>query len=97
MKLSIERIDYKNRINGYYKGLPTLDNFNEIIDINEIYKIRFEFATQDDAIQLQGKFPKSYNAKLSKCCCYNYETSIPYNIWYILHSIHSGQMNLQEN
>lgn len=78
MKLSIERMDYQNQINGYYKSLPILDNFNDIIDINEIYKIRFQFATQDEQIQFQGKFPKSYNAKLTKCSCYNYETSTSY-------------------
>jgi ABC-type transport system substrate-binding protein len=67
MKLTINRLDYKNPsdINSY-KFLPSLSNVNDIVDVNEVNGITVYFQTKDEAETFLSKFPKSYNGRLGK-------------------------------
>lgn len=65
MKLSVNRLDYKNPTerNGYYP-LPQLTSVNDITDVNEVNHITAYFKNREEAEAFKAKFPKSYNARL---------------------------------
>lgn len=67
MKLTINRLDYKNpSVINSYKSLPSLTNINDVTDSNEVNSITVYFQTKDESETFLSKFPKSYNGRLGK-------------------------------
>jgi peptide methionine sulfoxide reductase MsrA len=85
MKLTINRLDYKNPsdINSY-KFLPSLSDINDITDCNEVNNITAYFPTEDEAQTFLSKFPKSYKGRLSisGMTGYKYHVSFTFNTFW---------------
>lgn len=60
--LIIHRLDYKNPTpTGGLRYLPSVNSFNQILDLNEISSIQFGmFYTKEEQIAAKAMFPKSY-------------------------------------
>ena len=80
MKLTINRLDYKNPsdINSY-KFLPSLSNVNDIVDVNEVNGITALFLTRDEAQTFLTKFPKSYKGRLGTISTEGYKYHVSFN------------------
>ena len=81
MKLTINRLDYKNPsdINSY-KSLPSLVDVNDIVDVNEVNGITAYFTTKEEAETFLSKFPKSYKGRLGKGI--EYQVSFNFNTFW---------------
>jgi hypothetical protein len=65
MKISIQRLDYKNWNGMGYPLLPRLDSID--CDINEIQYLSLgDYDNREEAEELLKKFPKTYKAMLSR-------------------------------
>jgi hypothetical protein len=97
--LNIERLDYKNALNGGgYSMLPSATDLNSITDINEVSKIYINFETEEEAIQFAKQFPKSYKANVSAVSSWKndsfftyYSASFSFNTFF--HNDSTGSTN----
>jgi len=97
--LHIERLDYKNPLNGGgYSILPSATDLNSITDINEVSRISINFETEEQAIEFAKQFPKSYKAYVSGVSSYQnnifftyYSVSFSFNTFF--HNDSTGSAN----
>lgn len=81
MKITVFRLDYKNRNDRGIPVLPILNSIDAIQDINEVKSIGCEFETKEQAEAFVAKFPKYFKLRVGSLCGFDgdkYFTGVPY-------------------